>query len=130
MVPRALDDGQVTTLLVGLGLELVQIHREGRAYGPVHPAHVTVDARGRPYLAHVQPPPGWTSHDDWVALLRLGRHMGASARAQTLAWESAGHREGVDLLGWLMGWATPEPLPVGGSPTSDLQRGMLREVTS
>jgi len=114
MVRQALDDGQVVTLLVGLGLELNRVHHEGRAYGPVHPTHVRIDAHGRPHLADVQPPPGWTPHDDWVALIRLGRHLGASARAKTLSWESAGCREGAGLVTWLMGWAAPEPLPVGG----------------
>jgi hypothetical protein len=107
----SLSEGQVVTLLVGLGLALVERHRRGLAYGPVHPAHVRVGADGRPHLAEVVAPYGWTPHDDWVSLLRLGRHLGASPRAGTLSWESAGAGEGVDLLHWLMAWAAPEPLP-------------------
>jgi len=118
MAPDALDDGQVVTLLVGLGLELVQIHRGDRAYGPVHPVHVRVDDRGRPHLVDVPPPAGWTPHDDWVGLLRLGRHLGGSVKAQTLSWESAGRREGVDLLRWLLQWSTPEALDVARTRTT------------
>ncbi len=117
-----LSDGQLVTLLVGLGLELLPLHQAGNAYGPIHPAHVSVDARGRPRLADVAPPPAWTPHDDWVALIRLGRFMGASPRAGALSWEgvtAAGavdeaSREGVSLLMWLMRWAPPEPLPFQG----------------
>ncbi len=119
MAPNGLDDGQVVTLLVGLGLELVQIHRGDRAYGPVHPVHVRVDDQGRPHLLDVPPPAGWTSHDDWVGLLRLGRHLGGSARATSLSWESAGRREGVDLLRWLLRWSPPEALDVTRTRTPD-----------
>ena len=122
MAPAALDDGQVVTLLVGLGLELLQLHQEGRAYGPVHPAHVRVDDGGRPHLAGVQPPPGWTAHDDWVALLRLGRHLGASAKAQRLSWETAGRREDVDLLRWLLDWSPPSALARGIRNGADRHR--------
>ena len=115
-----LRDGQLVTLLVGLGLELLPLHRAGHAYGPIHPAHVSVDSTGRPHLAHVAPPPTWTPHDDWAALIRLGRFVGATPRAGALSWagvtaavavDEAGG-EGVPLLKWLMGWATPEPLPL------------------
>jgi hypothetical protein len=116
MTPQTLDDGQVVTLLVGVGLELVQRHRQGRAYGPLHPAHVSVDGRGRPRLAEVLCPPGWTPHDDWVGLIRLGRHLGHSATAQALTWESAGRREGVDLLRWLLGWSEPAALDSAREP--------------
>ncbi|MEO8107562.1 MAG: hypothetical protein ABI720_09600 [Actinomycetes bacterium] len=112
MTPRvSLDDGQVVTLLVGLGLELVHLHHGDRAYGPLHPAHVRVDGHGRPHLADVPSPPGWTAHDDWVALLRLGRFVGRSERSGVLSWEDAGQREGRELLQWLMQWDTPKPLP-------------------
>lgn len=107
-----LRDGQLVTLLVGLGLELLAVHRAGRAFGPIHPAHVSVDPVGRPRLADVAAPAAWTLHDDWVALLRLGRHLGASGRAALLSWETVQGVEGVDLLMWLMDWATPQPLPL------------------
>ena len=108
-----LSDGQLVTLLVGLGLELLPLHRAGHAYGPIHPAHVRLDATGRPRLAGVAPPSAWTPHDDWVALLRLGRHLGASTLGRELSWETAGCIEGVDLLQWLMHWSSPQPLPLG-----------------
>ncbi len=107
-----LRDGQLVTLLVGLGLELLAVHRAGRPFGPIHPAHVSVSPVGRPRLADVAPPAAWTPHDDWVALLRLGRHLGASPRAALLSWETVQGVDGVDLLMWLMQWATPQPLPL------------------
>lgn len=118
MTPQTLDDGQVVTLLVGIGLELVQRHRQGHPYGPLHPAHVSVDSCGRPQLAKVLCPPGWTSHDDWVGLIRLGRHLGSSATARTLTWESTGRREGVDLLRWLLGWGEPSALDIARQRTA------------
>ena len=73
--------------------------------------------RGRDRASAVWPtshaPPGWTPHDDWVALLRLGRHLGASTLGRELSWETVGCLEGVDLLQWLMRWSTPQPLPLG-----------------
>lgn len=108
-----LSDGQLVTLLVGIGLELLPLHEAGHAYGPIHPAHVIVDTTGRPGLADVARPPGWAPHDDWVALLRLGRHLGASTLGRELSWETASCLEGVDLLQWLMRWSTPRPLPPG-----------------
>ncbi|MCZ3386661.1 MAG: hypothetical protein LH630_06785 [Actinomycetia bacterium] len=131
-----LNDGQLVTLLVGLGLELRPLHEVGHAYGPIHPAHITVDSSGRPRLADVVPPPGWTPHDDWVALLRLARHVGESERAATLSWVSVAGEMGVraergapggDVLAWLMRWASPQPLPLwlAGRLISD---GRLREV--
>ena len=53
---RGLSDGQVVTLMVGLGLDLVALHTEGRPFGPIHPAHrsggrewaPSSAARGRP----------------------------------------------------------------------------------
>lgn len=107
-----LSDGQLVTLLVGLGLGLLRLHQTGHAYGPIHPAHVNVDATGRPHLVHVATPPTWTPHDDWVALLRLGRHLGASTLGRELSWETVGRLDGVDLLQWLMRWSTPQPLPL------------------
>jgi hypothetical protein len=114
-----LGDGQLVTLLVGLGLELIPLHRAGYAYGPIHPAHVTVDAAGHPRLADVAHPVAWMPHDDWVALIRLGRFVGSSARAGVLSWAGVtaavgvteADQEGTAVLRWLMGWATPEPLP-------------------
>jgi hypothetical protein len=118
-VGSRLSDGQLVTLLVGVGLDLLPLHRTGHAYGPIHPAHVTVDAVGHPRLADVAPPAAWTPHDDWVALIRFGRFVGDSPRAGTLSWagvtaaaEAAeADHEGIAVLRWLMGWATPEPLP-------------------
>lgn len=107
---QRLRDGQLVTLMVGLGLDLGQLHAEGRVFGQIHPTHVRVDGRGRPRLIIVGPPSLWTVHDDWVALLRLGRHLGASPRAGELSWPNAGQREGVALLRWLLTWAVPEPL--------------------
>jgi len=107
-----LSDGQLVTLLVGIGLELLPLHEAGHVYGPIHPAHVIVDITGRPSLADVARPPGWAPHDDWVSLLRLGRHLGASTLGRELSWEAAGCLEGVDLLQWLMRWSTPQPLPL------------------
>lgn len=109
-----LTDGQLVTLLVGVALELLTLHESGDAYGPIHPAHVRLDATGRPQLVDVVAPPGWTPHDDWVALLRLGRYLGASDRAGVLSWKSVGGIEGVELLQWLMRWSAPEPLPLDG----------------
>jgi hypothetical protein len=108
---QGLSDGQVVTLIVGVGLELVHRHRDGGVHGPVHPAHVRLDRAGRPHLVEVAAPPGWTPHDDWVSLLRLGRHVGSSARAGVLSWEEAGTLEGTELLRWLLAWAAPAPLP-------------------
>jgi hypothetical protein len=110
MRDRRLSDGQVVTLLVGIALELLPLHESGHAYGPIHPAHVRLDATGRPQLVDVVAPPGWTPHDDWVSLLRLGRHVGASEWAETLSWEAVGGLEGVELLQWLMRWVDPQPL--------------------
>ncbi len=109
---RGLSDGQVVTLLVGLGLDLASLHTEGRPFGPIHPAHVQVDESGRPHLRLVVAPDGWTPHDDWVALLRLGRVMGCSERSSALSIHAAGRRGGADLLRWLVQWAKPEPLPL------------------
>lgn len=109
--PGTLSRGAVVTLLVGIGLELRGLHQAGEAFGPVHPAHVLVDAQGRPSLAAVTAPFGWTAHDDWVGLLRFGRAMGRPDQTGQLSWWSAGRREGDDLLRWLLEWATPEPLP-------------------
>lgn len=105
-----LADGQLVTLLVGIGLDLLPLHESGLAYGPIHPAHLRLDSTGRPGLADVAPPPGWTPHDDWVSLLRLGRHFGASHRAGKLCWYSVGGLAGDDLLRWLLRWADPQPL--------------------
>ena len=107
-----LSDGQCVTLMVGVGLELARLHTEGRPFGPIHPAHLTVDERGRPRLRLVSAPVGWTPHDDWAALLRLGRVLGSSERSSVLSLSTAGRREGGDLLRWLVQWATPEPLPI------------------
>ncbi|HEX5017480.1 MAG TPA: hypothetical protein VFX15_07840 [Actinomycetes bacterium] len=107
-----LSDGQVVTLLIGLGTCLEQIHQRGEVFGPIHPAHVCVGGDGRPELLPVSPPPGWTSHDDWVGLVRLGRSMGAGHRARALRWEAFDGLEGAPLLRRLMTWATPEPLPM------------------
>jgi hypothetical protein len=108
--PRTLRRGEVVTLLVGVGLDLQRRHDAGRVFGPVHPAHVRVDAHGRPQLASVEPPADWTPHDDWVGLLRFGRLMGRADETSELSWWSAGRREGTDLLRWLLEWADPEPL--------------------
>jgi hypothetical protein len=109
---RGLSDGQVVTLTVGLGLDLVPLHAQGRSFGPIHPAHVRMDETGRPHLRPVVTPAGWTPHDDWAALLRLGRVMGCSERSSALSIDTAGRREGVELLRWLVQWANPEPLPM------------------
>jgi hypothetical protein len=109
---RGLSDGQVVTLTVGLGLDLVPLHTQGRPFGPIHPAHVRMDETGRPHLRLVITPADWRPHDDWAALLRLGRVMGCSERSSELSIDTAGRREGVDLLRWLVQWAKPEPLPM------------------
>jgi hypothetical protein len=110
--PGALSRGQVTTLLVGIGLDLLREHSAGGVFGPIHPAHVWVDARGRPGLRPgVVPPPGWTPHDDWVGLLRFGRAMGRPDQTGALSWWAVGRLEGTELLRWLLDWADPEPLP-------------------
>lgn len=141
-----LNDGQLVTLLVGLGLELQQLHAIGRAYGPIHPAHVTVDSSGRPRLADVAAPPGWTPHDDWAALLRLARHVGASERAASLSWVSIAAEMGVhgeggepggargaalsaEILRWLIRWAPPEPLPLWAADRL-ISGSRLQEVVS
>ena len=108
----ALTDGQVVTILVGLGMVLLELHRRGEAFGPIHPAHVAVAEDGRPFLRPVTTPIGWTAHDDWVGLLRFGRLLGSGPGAFELDWQVAGRREGVDLLRWLMRWARPAPLPI------------------
>ena len=107
-----LTDGQVVTLLVGVGLELIRLHASGGPFGPIHPAHLQLDSTGRPELQLVDATTGWTPHDDWAALLRLGRVMGCSERSSTLSIHTAGRREGVELLRWLVEWADPEPLPM------------------
>jgi len=109
-----LSDGELVTLLVGVGVELLPLHESGHAYGSIHPAHIRPDSTGRPRLVDVVAPAGWTPHDDWVALLRLGRHLGASDRSRVLSWKSVGGLEGVELLQWLMRWSDPEPLPLDG----------------
>ena len=119
LAPGTLTRGQVVTLLVGVGLALLRHHGAGTPHGPVHPAHVSVDGEGRPQLASVRPPPRWTAHDDWVGLLRFGRAMGRPGQSSQLSWWSAGRREGVELLRWLLDWADPEPLPLTG-PWSQL----------
>jgi hypothetical protein len=120
MWSRRLTDGELVTLLVGLGLELAARHRGGAVHGPLHPTHVRVHPDGRPVLLAVAPPPGWTPHDDWVALLRLGRHLGASDRASELAWTRAAAGEDAELLRWLLAWAVPQPLlPAGDWDGSD-----------
>ena len=112
VLTEGLSDGQVVTLMVGVGLELARLHTQGRPFGPIHPAHLKVDDIGRPRLRLVGPPAGWTPHDDWAALLRLGRVLGSSERSSVLSLNTAGRREGVDLLRWLVLWAKPEPLPI------------------
>lgn len=107
---HAVSDGQVVTLLVGVGLELLDRHASGVPFGPLHPAHLAIDDRGRPRLRPVTAPPQWTPHDDWVALLRLGRVLGASDRAALLSHHEVDGREGVELLRWLMEWAEPRSL--------------------
>ncbi|MFL6287193.1 MAG: hypothetical protein ACJ73L_02250 [Actinomycetes bacterium] len=106
-----LTRGQVVTLLVGIGVDLRRRHAAGIAFGPVHPSHVTVDDAGRPSLRDAVAPPGWTPHDDWVGLLRFGRFMGRTDESAELSWWSTGQLDDVELLRWLMNWATPEPLP-------------------
>ena len=112
LTQQGLSDGQIVTLLVGLGLDLAVLHTEGRPFGPIHPAHVQVDESGRPHLRLVVAPGEWTPHDDWVALLRLGRVMGCSERSSALSIHTAGRRGGVELLRWLVEWAEPEALPM------------------
>jgi len=115
LTPRgSLTDGQVVTLLVGLGLELLAVHSEGSVFGPIHPAHVAVGDDGRPALRPVPSPIGWTPHDDWVALLRLGRVVGGAGRSAELSALLVEGHEGVELLRWLIGWSAPEPLSVLG----------------
>jgi hypothetical protein len=115
--PATLTRGQVVTVLVGLGLDLCERHATGTAFGPVHPAHVRIGPDGRPVLARgIEPPPGWTPHDDWVGLLRFGRAMGRPQEAGVLSWWSAGRLEGTALLRWLVQWAEPVPLDRDGQP--------------
>lgn len=114
--PGTLSRGQVITLLVGLGLELCELQAGGEVFGPIHPAHVRIGSDGRPTLRPgVEPPAGWTPHDDWVGLLRFGRAVGRSDQSGELSWWSTGRLEGIDLLRWLLTWADTEPLP----PRSD-----------
>jgi hypothetical protein len=106
-----LTDGQVVTLIAGLGLDLLRRHGAERAYGPIHPAHVRLDERQRPWLVPVPAPAGWRAHDDWVSLLRLGRLLGQDAWASSLTWQTAGRRTGPVLLRWVLTQRDPEPLP-------------------
>jgi hypothetical protein len=106
-----LTDGQVVTLIGGLGLDLLRRHAGGTAYGPIHPTHIRLDEARRPWLVPVPPPAAWTPHDDWVSLLRLGRLMGRGTWASTLTWQSVGRRSGRELLVWLLMQRDVEPLP-------------------
>jgi hypothetical protein len=108
---RGLTDGQVVTLIAGLGLDLLRQHGAERVYGPIHPAHVRLDESRRPWLVPVPAPVGWGAHDDWVSLIRLGRMLGRDTWASALTWETAGRRTGHDLLQWVLTQRDPEPLP-------------------
>lgn len=111
-----LTDGQVVTLVVGLGLDLLHRHAEKHAYGPIHPAHVRLDERRRPWLVPVPATSGWGAHDDWVSLIRLGRMLGRDTWASALTWETAGRRTGHELLQWVLRQRDAEPLPVALFP--------------
>jgi hypothetical protein len=111
-----LTDGQVVTLVGGLGLELLRRHAAGNPYGPIHPAHVRLDEVRRPRLVPVPAPAGWTTHDDWVSLLRLGRLLGRGTWASALTWESIGRRSGHELLLWVLTQRDAEPLPAALFP--------------
>jgi hypothetical protein len=110
-----LSTGQVVTLLVGLTLSLAELHACGTLSGPLHPRDVEVDESGRPALRASTAPEHWTERDDLTALLRLGTALAAGDDALALALGTragCGELELVNLAGWLLAFATPEPLMV------------------
>ena len=110
---RVLSDGQVVTLLVALGLEVLHHARRGACAGSIHPAHVDLDRSGRPCLRPSDPPPGWQPADDVMALLRLGVAL-ADARGtlvESLRDRAVrGDQTLPAVLPWLMTLAAPKPL--------------------
>lgn len=113
-----LTDGQVVTLLVGLGLQLAVLHRRGQFYGSLHPAHVECSSHGRPMLRLMAQPDGQSVRDDVLALLRLGAALGgaggvvAKACRERVRQESV-TREAADLasvMRWLLTLAPAQPL--------------------
>jgi hypothetical protein len=117
-----LTDGQVVTLVVGLGIELLRCHEAERPYGPIHPTHVRLDAARRPRLVDVPETPGWTTRDDWAALLRLGRVVAAGPWGTALSLETAGGREGRGLLRWVAAGPPAQPLPAWAFPELETLR--------
>jgi hypothetical protein len=104
----------LVTLLVGIGLMLIELHAAGKVHGSMHPAHVGLDERGRPMLRQASAPDGWTQRDDVLALLRLGASLArpASSIATELRAYATGGELALDrLVPWLFRLAAPAPLP-------------------
>ena len=114
-----LSDGQLVTLLIGIGLELSWLHAAGRPFGPVHPTHITIDARGRPGLHHTTAGSGGAIVDDTHHLLRLGAALGSESGAVATACRDRDQSGALEqriqgmqpLMLWLLALVPPAPLP-------------------
>ena len=112
-----LTDGQLVTLLVGIGLTLIEVHATRRCHGSLHPFHVELDERGRPMLRPSHAPDGWAQRDDVLAVLRLGTSLvrpDGSMATQLRAYASDGELSLDQVMPWLLRLAEPVPLPICG----------------
>jgi len=112
-----LTDGQLVTLLVGIGLTLIEVHAAGKCHGSLHPFHVELDERGRPMLRPSDAPDGWAQRDDVLAVLRLGTALArpeGSMATELRAYASGGELALDHVVPWLLDLADPVPLPTCG----------------
>ncbi len=112
-----LTDGQLVTLLVGIGLTLVDVHSAGKCHGNMHPVHVELDKHGRPMLRASSAPEGWARRDDVLAMLRLGTSLArqdGSIGAALRGYAASGELALDQVVPWLLRLAEPAPLPTNG----------------
>lgn len=111
-------DGELVTLLVGVGLELAELHRAGRSHGALHPVHIECDSSGRPRLRPMGRSAGDGPQGDVLALLRLGAALGGegsrvAAACRTDLYErrqAVCHRSLQEVVSWLLTLAAARPL--------------------
>jgi hypothetical protein len=109
----SLSPGQVVTLLVGIGIQLHQLHRLGRRIGWLQPRHILLGSDGCPRIEPGSTAVGWDERDDVVALLRLGMSLagGTGELAARLRERSQQADDNLaDVVRWLVRVAPPAPL--------------------
>lgn len=119
--PVPLTEGQAVTVLVAVGLDLIQRHRAGLRIGRLQPGDVLVDAEGRPGLAPLPPNhavPGEADRDAWLRLAWSLAPPSSPLRAAVAAWSRETDPPLAGLVPELLEVAVPQPLAVAGPASS------------